>query len=494
MDVAVMTEARGRDETLGAERTGRIIFAAAVLVFVAVAAPVIWRGAPLADDFTNCLAPVRLGLGGFLAASWDRLGIVRPARFLEILLTTGVCQTLPFGVAIAVPFVLTLAVAVLARGLLRDLGTPAPWADVGGAFWLLQPLGTEAALWPAALHVPLGLVLALLALRSHIRGHHGRAALAGLGAAMSAEQVILALPLAAWLVSPTQERRRSATVAAGVGFAALVAFALSHGADPRLQTGAAGRIAGLVSDLRFYVGFPAVGLGVHSIPLAVWWARPWSLPILAAGAALGVLAARGLPEGSGLSRHDYVRGIMTVGVLLALVNAPVLLTVPHEGSPRLFAPTWLVLIVSLAAFAARVRWRRPTLLGAGGGVFAAGAVLSLALSVSVRLASADFTERATHLLAARLPDRAEVAVCGVRRTVLTPAPRGAFAIHELLYDWAARDALVYYTGRRATFHLAGDLWERPCPDAGKVDAVVTFDELLAGTATFQLPSEPEAPR
>ncbi len=480
MDAAVMTVPRGEAKSLGAERVGRLTFVAAVLVFVALSAPVIWRGAPLADDFTNCLAPVRLGMGGFLAASWDRLGIVRPARFVEILLTTGVCRTLPFGVAIAVPLLLTLAVAVLARGLLRDLGTPAPWADVGGAFWLLQPLGTEAALWPAALHVPLGLALALLALRSHYRGHHGRAALAGLGAAMSAEQVILALPLAAWLVSPPQQRRRSATVAAGVAFVALVAFSLSHGADPRLRTGVLGRLAGLL-DLRFYVGFPAVGLGLHSIPLAVWWARPWSLLVLAAGAALGVLAARGLPEGRGLPRHEYVRGIITVGVLLALVNAPVLLTVPHEGSPRLFAPTWLVLIVSLAAFAARVRWRRPTPLGAGGGVFAAGAILSLALSVSVRLASADFTERAAHLLAARLPDRAQVAVCGVRRTVTTPAPRGAFAIHELLYDWAARDALVYYTGRRATFHLAGDLWERPCPDAGKVDAVVTFDELLAAT-------------
>jgi hypothetical protein len=480
MEVAVMARPRGRDEILGAESVGRLTLAAAVLIFVAVSAPVIWRGAPLADDFTNCVAPVRLGLDGFVASSWDRLGVVRPARFVEILLTTGVCRTLPFGVAIAVPFLLTLAIAVLARGLLRDIGTPAPWADVGAAFWLLQPLGTEAALWPAALHVPLGLTFALLALRAHHRGHQGRAALAGLGAAMSAEQVILALPIAAWLVSPVQWRRRSAAVAAMVGSVALVAFALSHGADPRLRTGTAQRIAGLF-DLRFYVGFPAVGLGAHSIPLAVWWARPWSLLVLAGGAALGVLAGRRLPEGSGLPRPAYVRAIIAVGTVLALVNAPVLLTVPHEGSPRLFTPTWLVLVVTLAAIAARARWRRPSLWGAAGGAFAAGAILSMILSVSVRLASADFTERAAHVLAARIPDRAQVAICGVRRTVTTPAPRGAFAIHELMYDWAARDALVYYTGRRATFQLAGDLWARPCPDAGSVDAVITFDELLAGT-------------
>ena len=166
---------------------------------------------------------------------------------------------------------------------------------------------------------------------------------------------------------------------------------------------------------------------------------------------------------------------------MALANAPVVLTVPHEGSPRVFTPTWLVLVVVLTTFAARVRWRRPWLLGVVGGTFAAGAILSLALSVSVRLAAADFMERSAHLLAARLPDGAEVAVCGVRRTVTTPAPRGAFAIHELVFPWSARNALVYYTGRRATFQLAGELWDRPCPDAGDVDVVIAFDELLAAT-------------
>src|SRR4029450_8595752 len=118
--------------------------------------------------------------------------------------------SLPFGVAIAVPLLLTLAVALLVRSLLRDLDTAAPWSDVGGALWLLQPLGTEAALWPAALHVPLGLTLALLALRWHIRGQHARGGVAAVGAAMSAEQVICALPLAAWLITPVSERNRAA--------------------------------------------------------------------------------------------------------------------------------------------------------------------------------------------------------------------------------------------------------------------------------------------
>jgi hypothetical protein len=463
-----------------AERVGPVVFAGAVVAFIAVCAPVVWRGAPLADDFVNCLMPSGQGFERYLTASWARLGMVRLARFLEILVTSGVCRSLPFGVAIAVPLVLTLAVAVLVRGLLRDVGTPPAWADAGGALWLLQPLGTEAALWPAALHVPLGLTLALLALRWHTRGSHARAALAGMAAAMSVEQVILALPLAAWLGTPVRNRNR-ATIAAGtVSLGMLLVFALFPGEDVRFRAGPAERIVALIRDPVFLVGFPAVGLGIHSIPMAVWWALPWTLFVLSAGAWLGAAAARRFPIGPGINRRDLIRAIAATAILLALANAPVLLTVPHEGSPRIFTPTWLILVVMFFAVAARVRWQRPWLAGALGGIFAAGAVLSLALSVSVRLASADFMERSAHLLAARIPDGAEVAVCGVRRTVTMPAPRGAFAIHELLFDWSARNALIYYTGRRATFHLAGDLWPQPCPDAADVDAVIWFDELLAG--------------
>lgn len=458
---------------------GRLVLGGAAAAVVAVAAPVIWRGAPLADDFNNCLAPIEFGLGGFLAQSWDRLGMVRPARFLEIVLTTGVCQTLPFGVAIAVPLALTLVVALLAVGLLRDLGVPGPWPEVAGALWLLQPLGTEIALWPAALHVPLGLALALGALRLHHRGRHGWAAVAGVAAALSAEQVILALPLCAWLVTPRPQRRRAAGTAAGAMAGVLTAFVLWPGADARLDAGLGERLSGLVADPGFYVGFPAVGIGAHSIPLAVQWALPWSLLVLAAVAGLGVLAARWVPSGAGLDGRGFLRGAVAVGAVVALANAPVLLAVPRQGSPRLFAPTWLILTVAAAVLAGRVAWRRTRLLGGLAGLFGAGAILSLALSVSVRLASADFTERSAERIAAAVPDGGDVAVCGVRRTVTEPAPRGAFAVHELVYDWAADDALAYYTGQRATFHLAGDVWQRPCPDAAEVDAVLSFDDLVA---------------
>ena len=189
---------------------GRLLLGAASVALVAVSVPVVLRGAPLADDFNNCLAPQDMGLLGFMSESFERLGVIRPARFVEILLTTGVCQTLPFGVAIAVGLAMTFVVAFVLRRLMTMLGSPAPWPDVAAALWLLQPLGLEAALWPAALHVPIGLAAALgslIALRSR---RLWMGALLGLVAMLSLEQAILALPLAAWLVSPADLRRRAA--------------------------------------------------------------------------------------------------------------------------------------------------------------------------------------------------------------------------------------------------------------------------------------------
>ncbi len=341
------------------------------------------------------MRPVELGLGGFLTASWQQLGAIRPARFLEILLTAPVCHSLPFGVAIVVPLLLTLCVAWLVRGLLRDLGTPDAWADVGAALWLFQPLGTEAGLWPAALHVPLGLALALGAVRLYRRGRHGYAAVANLAAALSVEQAILALPLAAWLVAPAGERRRAAGVSLAVGAAAVASFLLWPGANPRLRVSLLARVTGLVADPSFYVGFPAVGLGLHSIPLAIWWGLPWSLGVLTLGVIAGYMAGPHLATATRVvARHDVQRALLAVTAIVVLANALVVLAVPQQGSPRVFAPTWLIVAISAAAGAASVRWRRPELLGAAGGLFAAGAVLSLMLSVSVRLRSADFTERA----------------------------------------------------------------------------------------------------
>ena len=463
-----------------AQRSGRAVLATAVCALVAVAVPLVWRGAPLADDFNNCIAPRELGLTGFLSASWQQLGAIRPARFLEILVTASVCRSLPFGVAIAVSVLLTLAVGWLARGLLRDVGIADPWANVGGALWLLQPLGTEAGMWPAALHVPLGLAAALTALRSYRRGRIFVAAVANVVAVLSIEQVILPLPFAAWALSPAGGRRRAALTSGIVGLSAITTFLLWPGGNPRLHVTFAQRVNGLIADPTFYAGFPAVGLGVHSIPLAVQWALPWSLVLLLLGGAAGWLIVPKLATASRTaSSGDLRRALLSVFAVIVLTNAVVVLAVPQQGSPRVFTPTWLILSMAAAAGAASVRWHRPRVIGAIAGLFAAGAVLSLAFSVSVRLRSADFTEKAATVLAARVRDGGTLAVCGVRRTVVQPAPRGAFAVHDFIYEWSAERALLYYTGRHATIHLAGELWNRPCPSAPPVDVVIGFDDLLA---------------
>jgi hypothetical protein len=467
------------DEHAAHERLGRALFASAVCAFVGIAVPLVVRGAPLADDFNNCVAPVEMGVGGFMAASWHLLGAIRPARFVEILVTGSICRSLPFGVAITVSLMVTLAVAWQVRGLLRDLGAPQLWADVGAALWLLQPLGTEGGIWPAALHVPLGLLLALAAVRLYHRGRLGWAAAANLAAALSVEQMILPLPLAAWLIAPPAQRRRAAVISAILGMLVIATFFMWPGANPRLRTGTLERFAGLVANPSFYVGYPAVGLGLHSIPLAVVWAFPWSVAVLLGAAIIGWrIGPRVAAASRPFDTRDQARGLAAIGAIVVLANVVVVLAVPQQGSPRVFAPTWLVLAIGGAWAGARTDWRRPKVLGVCSAVFAAGAVLSLALSASVRLRSADFSARATRVVAARVPEGGRVAVCQVRRTVVEPAPRGAYAVHEFVYDWAAERALQYYTGRHATIYLAGDLWNSPCPPAKDVDAVIPFDELL----------------
>lgn len=83
------------------------------------------------------------------------IGANRPTRLLTIAVVASLCERVPFGVVIAIPLSLTLLVAILTAGFLRDLGVPAPWPHIGGALWLLRPLGTEAALWPSGRRVAL---------------------------------------------------------------------------------------------------------------------------------------------------------------------------------------------------------------------------------------------------------------------------------------------------------------------------------------------------
>jgi hypothetical protein len=468
-----------RSEGTRRSRFGLVILLVVAALFVAVSLPVLLRGAPLADDFVNCLEPQRDGLASTLGASLERLGALRKAHLLEIVITTETCQHLPFGFAIAIPLALTLAVAMLLRGLLRDLGTPGPWPELAGALWLLQPLGTEAALWPAAMHVPLGLALALAALRLHRAGHHVWGSLAVVGACLSMEQVILALPLAVWLTMPP-ERRRPALASTVAVIVIVLALAVAWpGDDPRLRASVSERLIGALSDPAFLPRFAAVGLGVQSIPLAIAWAFPVSVVALAAG---GVLGFRLAPAAVATSRapterRAVIRTVLAGLALTAAINLPVVFNVPQQSSPRLFAPTWLVICGVVAMVAATLHVQRTRPWGALAGVFAAAALLSLALSVWVRVESAGFTESASRQIAAEIEDGSRVGLCGVTRTVVDPAPRGAFSVHEFIYDWAAREALLYYTGETAEFSLAGELWSDPCPNTVDVDRVFAFASL-----------------
>jgi len=126
---------------------------------------------------------------------------------------------------------------------------------------------------------------------------------------------------------------------------------------------------------------------------------------------------------------------------------------------------------------ARVVKKRVVLVGMVGGLCAAGALLSLALSVWVRLQTADFTEATSRWIGAPVPDGGRGVVCDVPRTVVSPAPNGPFALHEFHEPWAARAAIEYYTGRRVKVDRTGEYWPENCGNFLPADLVVSFDAL-----------------
>jgi hypothetical protein len=480
---------------------GTVLLVVVAFLFLLIVLPILVKGEPLADDYYSCIRHTEVGLSGALKQSLSGTGAVRPARFLEILLLASLCRRVPFSLLMLVPLGLTLTVAYLIRGLVRDLGAPRPWPDVAAALWLLAPLGAESALWPSSLHVPLGMALALASLRSYRRERHLLAWVLALGAFLSLEQSIFALPLAAFLVTPPRGRMKALLSSGATALLVLISFAAWPGEDVRTAVSLGGRVTGLFKDPVWYVRFPAAGLGLHSIPLAVWWAFPYSLAILAAGAWLGIRLGRSMSRdardeprmamepgpgpkkpidrGPGIG-PSAIRVAAAGGVLALLVALPQMATVPRGVSGRIFAPIWLVMAAVLPLIAYRTGVPRVPWFWAGAGIFGAGAVLSLALAVSVRLHTADFTRASSDYIAARLTGPNEVvAVCDVRRTVVSPAPVGSFAIHEFIYDWSAQYALEYETARSAVFRLGGPLWGTRCPDLAGADVVVHFQQLRA---------------
>jgi hypothetical protein len=452
---------------------------AAAGLFLILATPVLIHGEPLADDYLVCMRPVNEGYRPYLSQIWRDTGVVRPARFLELFLISKTCRIVPFGVVILAPLSLKFLVALLLLGLLRDMKMPSPWPEIGTALWFLEPVGTEAALWPSALHVLLGLALALLALRLYRRDRIVWASLAALGACLSVEQVIFALPLAVWLTSDKDQRRRTTLAALGVVTAVFIAYALWPGTNPRQAVTLEGRFHNALDKGEWYLLFPAAGLGLYSGALAFLWAFPYSLAAVIGGAAGGAMAIPRLLSGHSmppLDRAIAARSVLRVAILVILVNLPLIVT--EVGySARTFTPTWLVLSTAAAAGGARIDWKRTRLLGILGGVFAAFAVLSLALSVSVRVRTAEFDRAAAWWIADRVPNDAVVAVCNVQRTVVEPAPLGAFHLHEFQTQWPSW--IQYYTERRVKIRRSGlKYWGSRCPDLQGADLVIDFPRLV----------------
>jgi hypothetical protein len=323
--------------------------------------------------------------------------------------------------------------------------------------------------------------LAIVALRFYRQGRPAWAVPATLVAANTLEQVIFALPVITWLLTPPERRRRMTLICSTSVGIVLLAYLRWPGDGGRTAVAFTDRLTAVVSEPTWYLEFPAIGLGLHSVPLAIAWAFPISLGILAACGIAGMFAGR-VPFGTPPPAVAAVRSIpiresLIVLVALLLVNVPLIATLPREDSPRTFSPTWLILAALVAIVGSRVGWRRVRLAGMALGVFAGCALLSIALSVSVRTQTADFTEASSRWLAQRVDDGGSVLVCDVPRTVVTPAPAGTFALHEFHYTWAAEAALRYYTGKRISVNRVGVYWPGACRPSEDEDLVIRFGEL-----------------
>jgi hypothetical protein len=320
-------------------------------------------------------------------------------------------------------------------------------------------------------------------LRLYRRGALGWGAAATLAAVLSVEQAIFAIPLAVWLVTPPEHRRRATAVAGIVVVTVLIAYSAWPGTNVRQAVSLSERITNVATEPEWYLFFPAMGLGLYSGAMAVLWALPWSLGALASGAFLGSRAAPRLLSASTRARlggRAVRTGLAATAALVVLVNLPLIVT--EVGySARTFTPTWLVLSSVAAIAGARVAWRRSRLVGALAGTFAAVALLSLALSVSVRVRTDRFDEAAASWIADRTEDGDIVAVCDVGRTVVEPAPLGAFHLHAL--HSASGEWIEFFTGRVVDVRRSGErYWGARCPDLDGADLVIRFPELVQAVA------------
>src|SRR4029450_9470347 len=128
-----------------------------------------------------------------------------------------------------------------------------------------------------ALHVPLGLVLALAGLRLYVRSRLLPAALLSLAGSLRLGQGPLPRPLAVWVSTPERHRWRATLLSGTVAIGLLAIFVHWPGLSTRTAVPLTDRLIAIVTDPIWYLQFPAVGTGAVSIPLAVRWAFPLSI-------------------------------------------------------------------------------------------------------------------------------------------------------------------------------------------------------------------------
>ena len=74
-------------------------------------------------------------------------------------------------------------------------------------------------------------------------------------------------------------------------------------------------------------------------------------------------------------------------------------------------------------------------------------------------------------------DHAGLGSLNVTRTVVEPAPLGAFHLHEFHTEWPTW--IQYYTGRRVEIRRSGlPYWGSRCPDLDGADLVIEFPQLV----------------
>jgi hypothetical protein len=85
-------ERRETESISASAKWGWGFLGACLFLFAVVTLPVVVHGAPLLDDFGRCVDPQK---AGYWHEHWVAQGFFRPATTIEIVVTNGLCGTVP---------------------------------------------------------------------------------------------------------------------------------------------------------------------------------------------------------------------------------------------------------------------------------------------------------------------------------------------------------------------------------------------------------------